>query len=95
MAQYTLLDGVERNRRNPRTFHIPTELEKCLVEPGDFVKLGFDCPGYDITERMWVKVAGPNVGHLNNDPAFLPLKCDMVVHFHNDHILGIMKKDDF
>jgi hypothetical protein len=92
--KYTLLDGEAQNRRYPRTFHIPTILEKMLVEPGDYVKLGFSCPGYDNTERMWVRVIGDGKGYLNNDPAFLPLQDGMPVDFQRQHIIGILKKDE-
>jgi hypothetical protein len=91
---YTLLDGEAHNRRYPRTFHIPSILEKMMVEKGDYVKLSFSCPGYDNSERMWVLVTGYNKGILNNDPAFLPLYDGMPVKFQRQHIIGILKKDE-
>lgn len=95
IIEYTLLDGEAQNRRHPRTFRVPSILEKHMVEPGDHVKLGFSCPGFDNNERMWVKVTGDGVGYLDNDPAFLPLKYKMIVRFQRQHILDILKPGDF
>lgn len=92
--KYTLLDGEAQNRRHPRTFHIPSILEKMRIEPGDFVKLGFSCPDHEGQERMWVRVTHEGKGTLNNDPAFLPLQDGMTVEFQRQHILGILKKDE-
>lgn len=91
---YTLLDGEQQNRKYPRTFHIPSLIEKELVSKGDYVQLSFSCEGYDNSERMWVRVTGQGVGILDNDPAFLPLVSDMLVHYEPRHIIKILKKDE-
>jgi hypothetical protein len=68
-----LLDGVERNARNPQTFEIPSASEKASVRPGQWVKIGIESyesgsPG----ERFWVQVEqitedGALLGRVDND----------------------------
>lgn len=89
---YTLLDGVARNRAYPRTFLIPSELEKSLVVPGEYVQLGFT--EGEQTERMWVMVTArvndQFTGYLDNDPAFLvSIEWQDIVHFNSRHIIKI------
>jgi hypothetical protein len=89
-----LVDGVERNQRHPNTFHIPTEDEKALVQPGDHVQISFEwIKSPDNTpngERMWVQVTAPGKGKLDNDPTFLPIKHGEIVEFDARHIIGII-----
>lgn len=85
----TLLDGVERNRMFPSTFEIPSDEAKMAVQPGDFVKIGFELGRQ--CERMWVEVKGAGFGELNNDPVMMPMVCGEPVHYENRHILSIIK----
>lgn len=87
----TLLDGVERNRMFPTTFEIPSDEAKMAVQPGDFVKIGFEFS--QMCERMWVEVKGAGFGELNNDPVLVPMVCGEPVHYENRHILSIVKAD--
>ena len=90
-----LMNGVERNKKNPDTFHIPSEEEKDKVVVGQHVKLGWetDLESQLSGERMWVIVTsidGTNyTGTLDNDPAVVPLDVGAVLKFTRDNIISI------
>jgi hypothetical protein len=67
--------GVERNRRHPDSFWIPSDEEKELLEPGVCVKLMFEMKDRS-GERMWVRVEKVGkkqlVGRLDNEPIGIP-----------------------
>lgn len=98
---YTLIDGVEQNRQNPKTFEIPTPNQKLNLKVGDYVKLGFQCdPEANCpvaAERMWLEIINIDgddfEGILKNDPYFLNqyanLHCNNNVYFNSCHILAI------
>jgi hypothetical protein len=50
--QIDLLNGVEMNKQNPNTFHIPSDEEKSNIEVGDVVKV----VDTENSERFWVIV---------------------------------------
>ena len=98
MQAYRLTDGIERNRARPDTFHVPSDETKARLQPGDFVKLGFDAmppPEQSLRgERMWVIITERNgdsfVGELNNVPFVLTdLQLGERVEFEARHILDI------
>lgn len=98
MSAFTLIDGVQRNAEYPTTFEIPTVEDKASIEPGDYVKVGFERED-GCGERMWVKVStalgrSQFTGQLDNDPILFPptdLKCGDTVAFGAEHVLGILK----
>jgi uncharacterized protein YegJ (DUF2314 family) len=78
---HKLVDGVAKNREQPKTFNIPTDQEKALIGPGDFVKFAFKLrkPIKNFTtERLWVEVwyvsNGTIAGVLANEPVMLKAK---------------------
>ena len=90
---YTLIDGIDRNQKNPNTFQIPSKQDKSNLKVGDHVKLGFE--DVEGTERMWVKInhiSGDHfVGFLDNDPSFLKsIRHKDLVEFNSKHILSIL-----
>lgn len=95
---YTLMDGVERNKKHPTTFEIPSSAEKQTLKVGEYVKLGFviDHPDHGVCgERMWVKItkykAGKGEGTLDNNPMAVELSHGAVVKFAAKNILDIIK----
>lgn len=66
-------NGVEMNQQNPDTYHIPSELEKAAVKPGDNVKVGVAAIGRVSSEKFWVLVTENDTvnqiitGTVNND----------------------------
>ncbi len=95
-ASWTLGDGVKQNRKYPDTFHIPSDTDKALLEPGDFVKLMFGTDGDG--ERMWVKImmigAVKMAGTLASNPAFTDgLQFGDVIVFRRDNIINTQFAD--
>lgn len=89
---YTLVDGVERNRENPKTFIIPTLLDKMAVSEGEYVKLCFMEGEYG--ERMWVKVTSITGDSFKGILENYPRDLDSVtwgdeVEFQSRHIIGV------
>lgn len=95
--RWHLESGVARSLAYPKTFPIPAEAERLSVGPGSIVQLIFEMKdGYG--ERMWVHVTGVKrrhlVGHLRNDPVFIPrLDPGAKIKFRPEHIINI-KPDD-
>lgn len=87
--------GVDRNRKCPDTFPIPTEAEKSAIQPGDLVKVIFDMRWPDDwAERMWVKVERVGrrriKGTLCNTPIGIPrLDSGDKIVFRRKHIIDI------
>ncbi|PPG98304.1 hypothetical protein C5C00_03895 [Rathayibacter rathayi] len=78
--RWTLGDGRARHQKHPDSFWAPSDAELELLEPGDVVKLMFECKGrrtYGLDgcsgERMWVVVTAIDgerfEGTLSNQPA--------------------------
>lgn len=91
-----LIDGVERNRKNPRTFSIPTLQERTGIEPGTYVKVGVEKRGGN-GERFWVKVSGMRgeeyEGIIDNDLVYTEqhgLEYRDVILFGPEHVLGLL-----
>ncbi len=87
----TFIDGVERNRLNPRTFRIPSEKQKDRINLGDMVKIGSEFS--DGAERFWVSVLsikdnGTMTGTVSNYLLTAHLDFDDVVKFERKHILS-------
>ena len=102
LKTYSLVNAVERNRRTPDTFEIPSQTERHGLCVGDRVKLGFvwtdrrrtlGAPG---AERMWVLITrvgdGVYFGTLDNIPAdpFAAVDHGGVVAFAPEHVFGIL-----
>lgn len=92
----TMIDGVERNRLHPKTFHIPTFAEKFMVEAGKYVKVGLESPDGN-GEKFWLLVtrrAGDKmVGEVSNDLVRTHqhgIICGDRLQFQPQHILSIM-----
>lgn len=105
MTEYTLIDGVERNRAYPDTFHIPAEEIRAGLVPGLLARLGFEYEGEVAEilggERMWVLVDdvlkdGSYRGRLRNDPIYDEgeLAWDSVVEFRPEHVIGVDLPED-
>lgn len=100
---YDMINGVEMNRMFPDTFGIPTKLEKALIEPGMYVKVGISKPAEDgITgERFWVLVteykwlettqSGYGEGTIDNDLVVFPELNGTIIKFTTDHVLDILE----
>jgi uncharacterized protein YegJ (DUF2314 family) len=93
---YTLIDGIQRNKENPNTFYIPSEDEKSLVDIGMLCKLGFETLDKEEElggERMWVEVIKKTedgfVGTLRNVPLFMDLEFGQEVEFQSKNIIDI------
>lgn len=91
--RWHLASGVERNRKYPETFWIPSVDEKRAIGPGASVKLMFEMnDGWG--ERMWVDVVSVKkrrlVGELRNCPVGIPrLDPGRTVKFKLDDIIDI------
>lgn len=87
-----LINGVERKKKFPTTFEIPSDEEKRKIKKGMHVKLGFviEESGGPSAERMWVKVTGKNKGTLSNDPVFVAMSYGDEVEFSQDNVLQII-----
>lgn len=91
-------DGVAQNHAHPKTFPIPSELEKAHIKPGQYVKLGFrfSATSGATAERMWVKVTKWDGkigrGELNNDPVHVAMKIGDIVKFESKHVLDILEE---
>lgn len=94
-----LIDGLERNRRAPATFQIPTDDMKASIQVGDHVKIGAmpTIPGPFEAEKFWVRVTaipepGRFEGVVRNDLTMTAnhgLRCDDPVEFESRHILTV------
>lgn len=95
--RWHLVSGVDRNRRYPESFFIPSEEERISVRPGDVVKVYFSMrDGWG--ERMWVEVASVKrrriIGTLNNEPIGIPrLSSGDKIRFRPEHIIDIWTDD--
>lgn len=97
---FKLIDGVERNKKLPNSFILPSDSEKKEIKVGDFVKLGFylsENVGINL-EHLWLKVInvkgdGTYVGKLDKTPDLVSMyieRGDTLV-FRNDEVLDIKK----
>lgn len=102
---YGLADAVERNRRFPDTFEVPTRAERRGLRVGDHARLIFlwRQPSGGSTgvggERMWVHVTGVSdlagevnyVGVLHNEPVDgnAPIQHGATVAFMAEHVCDI------
>lgn len=94
---FTLVDGIEINRKHPSSFYIPTQEEINSLTPGNIVKVGFEEQGKS-GERMWVTVSEINgddfTGILDNEPYDLEtIKLGDEVKFSTKHILGVYEEE--
>jgi hypothetical protein len=98
IERWHLNSGVKLNRKNPKTFWIPSEDEKQAIAPGVVVKLMFTIDnvwGRQIWgERMWVQVVTIKkrhiIGRLVNAPFAIPrLDHGDRIKFKRDHIIDI------
>lgn len=95
--RWHLMSGVERNRRHPDTFYIPSEEERAAIVPGMDVKLMFEMKdGWG--ERMWVTVLAVKrrklVGRLANNPVGIPrLLPGEKIKFKREHVIDIWFDD--
>jgi hypothetical protein len=48
---YQLVNGVARHAENPENFHIPPDVFKKHLRPGQFVELRIDSPRFSVHER--------------------------------------------
>jgi hypothetical protein len=96
---YTLLNGEERAKENPKTFLIPDRKERDTCGFGTNCKLLFENPSTEDVERMWVSVTkvfpdGTYEGYLNNEPIVINAKYMDTVQFKPEHIIAIMTKTE-
>ena len=97
--EFTLDDGEVIHRDNPKSFFIPSRMQRENLLPGELVKLIFRItvgPKTDI-ERMWVIVKartdGAYVGTLDNDPfCTTELKSGHEIQFGPEHVIQIYEE---
>lgn len=97
----TFIDGIERNRENPKTFGIPTAQEISEVQPGWWIKVGLEkkapAEWERGGERFWLKVtsvdkkSGLFVGQVDNDLTLFPDLTDAVLTVEGRHVIGIQE----
>jgi len=58
--EYQLVNGVAMNAENPENFHIPPDVIKRHVRPGQFVELRIDSPRFSIHEDAAAKCTCPS-----------------------------------
>jgi hypothetical protein len=58
--EYQLVNGVAMNTENPENFHVPPEVIKRHVRPGQFVELRIDSPRFSVHEDAAVKCTCPS-----------------------------------
>jgi len=58
--EYQLLNGVANHAENPENFHIPPDVIKRHVSPGQFVELRFDSPRFSVHEDALEKCSCPS-----------------------------------
>jgi hypothetical protein len=96
------VDGVFLNAQNPRTFEIPSEVEKASVEPGHHIKAGVLVglgDKYPEAERFWLEVISNDTvkrvvtGRIDNDLVLTVghgLQCDNVIEVPYNAVLATM-----
>lgn len=96
---YELMDGVERNRAHPDTFHIPYAEELDAIKVGFWVKVGAMTPKAHRceAERFWVKVTEVTPegfkGTVDNDTVLANhhgLRYMDIVSIERRHVLATM-----
>lgn len=94
--EFRLGNGELLHQQNPRTFFIPSRVEREAVQPGALVKLLFEIVDprdhMPAAERMWVEVVesrgGRYVGRLENQPeALRSVGLGSTVEFGPEHII--------
>ncbi len=48
---YQLVNGVVMHRENPENFHVPPEVIKRHIQPGQYVELRIDSPRFSVHEE--------------------------------------------
>lgn len=89
---FTLIDGEARHAAFPETFFIPSMEERKKLEPGQYVKLGFQ--EGENTERAWVQVKTIGIhrlfGVVDNDLLLMTtVKDGDELSFELKHVIGI------
>jgi hypothetical protein len=62
-----LIDGEERNRNHPETFHIPPEALRHALSEGTYAKVGVEgreTPPFQQGEKFWTRIAEVRPGPL-------------------------------
>nr|WP_300681103.1 DUF2185 domain-containing protein [Nocardioides sp.] len=97
-VDFVLGDAELRHAEAPRSFFIPSEVERRSLHVGDLAKLMFEVvdPADDMpsAERMWVEVTevvdGAYVGHLANEPTVITTVAHGdLVRFGPEHIIQV------
>ncbi len=65
---YQLVNGVAMHAENPENFHIPPEVIKRHVRPGQFVELRIDSPRFSVHEDAPEKCTCPSCNGEMNKP---------------------------
>ena len=101
-----LVNALERHKKHPETFEIPSKEELDNLKEGDFVKVIYEFTEEDECiiegERFWVEVdtiKGEQLkGKVSNDLVGSyksnNLKCDDRVSFGYENIINICKSED-
>lgn len=97
--RWGLGDGVKRNSEHPKSFYVPSDEAKDLLEPGDDVKLMFEMKRGGGGDRMWVTITEIGhrhfVGELNNWPVMVPkLMPGDRIKFRRHHIIDIAWQEE-
>lgn len=58
--EYQLVDGVAMRAENPDYFHVPPDVIKRNIRPGQFVELRIDSPRFSVHERVPEKCSCPS-----------------------------------
>jgi hypothetical protein len=100
MSKPKFIDGEDRSRRNPDTFHIPDVADRCSLRIGDHAKVGLESE--EGGERFWVKITEVNAkqkgavykGTVDSDLVVFDLPIGHELSFEPWHVLGILRHDE-
>jgi hypothetical protein len=65
--EYQLVNGVAMHAENPENFHVPPDVIKRHVRPGQFVELRIDSPRFSVHEDAAEKCSCPSCNGENGD----------------------------
>ena len=57
---YQVVNGVAMHAENPENFHVPPEVIKRHIQPGQFVELRIDSPRFSVHEEAAEKCSCPS-----------------------------------
>ncbi len=58
--EYQLVNGIAMHAENPETFHVPPDVIKRHIRPGQFVELRIDSPRFSVHQDDAAKCTCPS-----------------------------------